>query len=270
MKLANVKLVVSDLDGTLLNSNHEISSLFFNLYKKLQELNVIFVAASGRPLYSMLEKFETIKDDILIVAENGGLAIQKDQVLLSNALKKENLENLNKLLSTLPEANIVYCTKNRAYTTSKSQKLLQLLSEYYKNYKTIHSVDEIEDPIYKIALFHETSSEQYLYPHLKHLESDFKVKLSATHWVDISEMEANKGHAIQLIQKQYNISKEETLAFGDYNNDIEMLQNAYFSYAMENAHPSVKETANFVTKNNNEFGVETILEKLIQEKEALH
>ena len=56
------------------------------------------------------------------------------------------------------------------------------------------------------------------------------------------------------------------MAFGDYNNDIEMLKTAYFSYAMENAHPLVKETANFTTKSNANFGVEYILDLLIKEK----
>jgi hydroxymethylpyrimidine pyrophosphatase-like HAD family hydrolase len=54
----------------------------------------------------------------------------------------------------------------------------------------------------------------------------------------------NKGNAIEKLQKSLNILPEQTMAFGDYLNDIEMLKNARYSYAMENAHPSVKEVAN--------------------------
>ena len=267
MKLANVKLVVTDLDGTLLNSNHQVSTLFFELFKKLKKHNIIFVAASGRPLYGILEKLNTIKNEMIIVAENGGLIIKDNEILSSNPLKKENLTSIDKLLQTLPEANTVYCTKDKAYTSSSSEKLLALLDEYYQNFETVTNINDIKEPIYKIALYHETSSEKHLYPSLKHLEDNFKVKVSANHWVDISENNANKGNAIQLIQKQYNISKNETIVFGDYNNDIEMLNAAYFSYAMENAHPFVKETTRFITKSNNEYGVETILENLITAKE---
>lgn len=269
MKLANVKLVVTDMDGTLLNNNHEVSSLFFELFKKLKEHNITFIVATGRPLYSVLDKLESIKNDIIIVAENGGLVIKNDEVLLSTSMKKDNLHSINELLTTLPEANVVFCTKNKAYTTSKSKKLMALLNEYYKDHETIHHIDEISDPIYKIAIYHEISSEKHLYPHLKHLEDNFKVKVSANHWVDISENNANKGYAIELLQKKYNFSSKETLAFGDYNNDIEMLKVAYFSYAMENAHPLVKDTARFITKNNNNFGVESILSLLINEKTKL-
>lgn len=267
MKLSNVKLVVTDMDGTLLNSNHEVSQRFFDVFAELKKQNIIFVAASGRQLNSISEKLASIKNDILIVAENGGIAIRNDEMLLSTAIDTNNLLRINNSLHEIENVNAVYCTKDRAYTNSSSEMLLHLLTEYYNNHQRINSPKEIKSPIYKIALFHEISSEKYLYPHLKHLESDFKVKVSANHWIDISENNANKGHAIELIQKLYNVTPEETLVFGDYNNDIEMLQKAHFSYAMENAHPFVKEVANYTTKSNNEFGVEIILEKLIQEKQ---
>ena len=269
MNLSNVKLVVTDMDGTLLKSNHEVSSLFFDLFKKLKRHNILFVAASGRPLYGILDKLNLIKDDIIIVAENGALAIENDIVLLSTAFENESLFTIAKLLNSLPESNAVYCTKNCAYTDSKSEKLLLLLNEFYKNYKTVDSIHDVTEPIYKIALYHEISSEKHLYPYLKHLEDNFKVKVSANHWVDISESNANKGHAINLIQKMHNISRDETLVFGDYNNDLEMLDVAYFSYAMENAHPLVKSSANFMTTSNNNFGVESILKLLIKEKNVL-
>jgi Cof subfamily protein (haloacid dehalogenase superfamily) len=125
---------------------------------------------------------------------------------------------------------------------------------------------EINEPIYKVALFHEESSERFIYPFVKHIEKRFKVKVSANHWVDISENKANKGHAIALIQEAYNITPEETMAFGDYNNDIEMLKLAKFSFAMENAHHDVKTIANFETKSNDENGVEYILNQTIKAK----
>lgn len=269
MKFENVKLVVTDMDGTLLNKNHEVSTLFFELFKKLKKHNIIFVVATGRPLYSVLDKLSSIENEIIIVAENGGLVTKNEEILLSTSMKRSSLQSINKLLKTLPEANVVFCTKDKAYTTSTSKKLFKLLNEYYSNYQVINDIDEIIAPIYKIAIYHEISSEKHLYPHLKHLEDNFKVKVSANHWVDISENNANKGFAIELLQKKYNCSHEETLAFGDYNNDIEMLEAAYFSYAMENAHALVKNTARFATKSNNDFGVEYILNALIKEKNKL-
>lgn len=269
MNLSQVKLVVTDMDGTLLNSKHEVSPLFLQLFKKLIKHDIIFVAASGRPYYGMVDKLSEIKDDIIIVAENGGLAIHENNVFLSNPIVEKNFKSIISIIDTVENAHPVFCTQDRAYVMSKSHQLLNLLSEYYHNYKVINHPSEIVEEVYKVALFHEESSEKHIYPHIRVLESDFKVKLSATHWVDISENIANKGTAIKHIQEKYNISDEETLAFGDYNNDLEMLENAYFSFAMANAHPLVKSVARFETKSNNDLGVEIILQKLLLEKEKL-
>jgi Cof subfamily protein (haloacid dehalogenase superfamily) len=269
MELSKVKLIVTDMDGTLLNSQHNISPLFFNLFKKLMHHNIIFVAASGRPYYGMIEKLEAIKDDIIVVAENGGLALKNDTVFISNPITPKHLQHIISIVENIDNAHPVFCTRHKAYVMSNSKPLLNLLSEFYNNYEVIEDPKAITEEVYKIALYHEDSSEKFIYPHIKQLETKFKVKLSATHWVDISEIEANKGEAIKHIQKTYDITPAETMAFGDYNNDLEMLENAYHSYAMANAHPLVKATARFETESNNNFGVEKILEKVVLEKEKL-
>ena len=268
MDLSQIKLVVSDMDGTLLNSNHEVSSLFFDLFKELKKHNILFVAASGRPYYSITEKLDSIKDEIIIVAENGGIVIEKENLLLSTPIRKEYLSQVESLINSNNHIHPVFCTKLKAYFKNASNGYIKLLSEYYPNFTVIDNICEVEEDIIKIALYHDIDSEKYIYPHFKHLEPNYKVKISGKHWVDLSDDLANKGHAIELLQKTYNISSKETLIFGDYNNDIEMLKLATYSFAMENAHENVKEIAKFETKSNNNFGVEIILEKLIEAKKS--
>ncbi|WP_075344193.1 HAD family hydrolase [Tenacibaculum agarivorans] len=270
MDLAKVKMVVTDMDGTLLNSNHEVSQLFYQQFEKLKQHNVLFVAASGRPLYSIKDKLSSIQEDIIIVAENGGIVIKEGNILSSNTIKKESIEKLAPLLLSLQDTHLLFCTKDKAYTFTSSQKALDVMTQYYSDYEIITDISDIKEDILKIALYHEIDAENHIYPHLQHLEGDFKVKLSAINWADISEMNSNKGEAIQLLQQLYNITPQETLAFGDYNNDLEMLASAYYSYAMENAHPLVKETANFMTKTNDNNGVEFIIDQLIRAKEQLN
>lgn len=266
MSLANVKLVVTDMDGTLLNSNHEVSALFFNLFAELKKHNILFVAASGRPLYNIEEKLRSIKTDIIIASENGAYMVDNDKVLLSTPISDKNLTQLTLLTNSLENTHAVFCAEGKAYITKKSEALLPVISQYYNNYEIVDDASSIKENLFKIALYHEKNSGKYVYPLVKHLESDFKVKTSATHWVDISENLANKGQAVSLLQKMYNIKPEETLVFGDYHNDIEMLRCAHFSYAMDNAHDDVKAIANYVTKSNDEDGVCYILEQLIASK----
>ncbi|ULC58672.1 HAD family hydrolase [Flaviramulus sp. BrNp1-15] len=268
MDLSQIKLVVTDMDGTLLNSNHEVSTLFFDLFKELKKHNIKFVAASGRPYYSIIDKLNSIKDDIIVVAENGGIVMKQNELLLSTPIRKDGLFEVESLIDTNNDIHPIFCTKSKAYFNHSSSVngYIKSLTEYYPNYSIIKSIKEINEDILKIALYHSVDSEKYIYPHFKHLEPNYKVKISGKHWVDLSDDLANKGHALSLLQKTLNISHDETLVFGDYNNDIEMLKLATHSYAMENAHNNVKEVANYTTKSNDNFGVEIILEKLLKAK----
>ena len=269
MDLSKIKLVVTDMDGTLLNSNHEVSDLFFELFEKLQKHNILFVAASGRPHYSITGKLNTIKDDIIIIAENGGIVSKNENVLLSIPIKKNSLYKIEDLITGNNHIHPIYCTKSQAYFKDTSNGFIKLLSEYYPDFYVVNTIDEIKEDIIKIALYHHEDSEKFIFPHFKDLVSEYKVIVSGKHWVDISDDSANKGNALQLLQNNYNITAEETLVFGDYNNDIEMLKLASYSFAMENAIQNVKNIANYITKSNDDFGVEVILEKLITAKENM-
>lgn len=266
MNLSQIKLVVTDMDGTLLNSNHEVSDLFYKLFKELKKHNILFVAASGRPIYSIIEKLIPIKNDIIMVAENGGIVIRNQEDLLTNPIKKDGLIKVESLINSNNNIHPIYCTKSKAYFSqnSISNSFIKSLTEYYPKFSIINSLDTIKEEILKIALYHSEDSEKYVYPIFKQFEPEYNIKISGKHWVDISDSKANKGNAIKLIQKTNNISHQETLVFGDYNNDIDMLKLAKYSFAMENAHPNVKEVANFNTKSNDNFGVEIILEKMIK------
>lgn len=251
------------MDGTLLNSNHEVSSRFFELFEELKKRNIRFVAASGRQYNSIVDKLEAIKDDIIVVAENGAFVKQQGQELLATPLDKATIKNTIELLNNAEGIHPVLCGKNNAYINGNSDEFISKLREYYSEFSILNNIASFDGEVLKIAIYHFESSEKYILPLVHHLESNLKVKVSGEHWLDISHMNANKGYALQYIQEKYGIGKQETLVFGDYNNDLEMLAMADFSFAMANAHPNVTAAANYRTKSNDENGVEDILEKLL-------
>ncbi|WP_299013113.1 HAD family hydrolase [uncultured Polaribacter sp.] len=265
MNLENVKLVVSDMDGTLLNSKNEISPLFFSLFKKLQAKNITFCAASGRQHNSIVDKLAPIKNDIFVIAENGGIAKKGEQTILSHFLDASKVLKLIPVLREIAGANIVLCCDEAAFIESKDDAFIKLFQEYYSSFKQVEDLQEIAitTPIFKIAIYHFNSSEKYIYPIVKSFDKELLIKISGTNWLDISAKQANKGNALKEVQKILKITKEETMVFGDYHNDIEMMQEADFSFAMQNAHKDIKEIAKYTTKSNNEFGVESILEQLL-------
>ncbi len=268
MDFSKVKLVVTDMDGTLLNSKSNISNQFLSIYKKLKEHNIIFIAASGRQYFSIVDRFDkSIQNEITIIAENGAYAIQGATELFTSSLTLEHISKSIKILRKLNNVYIVLCGKKSAYVETTNQKFINTLKNYYSKYKITNDLTQVtDDTFFKIAAYHYDCSETNIYPAVKHLENKLQVIVSGKHWLDISHSNANKGFALNILQNQLNITKEETMVFGDYNNDLKMLELAYFSFAMKNAHPNVKKIANFQTKSNDESGVEFILEKLLKSR----
>lgn len=266
MDLSKVKLVISDMDGTLLNSKHEVNPLFFEQFKKLQENNIQFVAASGRQYDSIVDKLGAIENEITIVAENGAYIVRDGKTLFMNDIPRKNILEFVPIIEPISGINMVVCGKKSAYILNNSTpEFVHTITEFYSNFTAIDSFKYLpEDHFFKIALCHYEGSEKNIYPHVKQLEADWQVKISGEQWIDISQKSAHKGNAITKLQTELGISPAETMAFGDYNNDIEMLRLADFSFAMANAHPNVKEVANYSTTSNDEYGVGSVLEQLLK------
>ncbi|MGB2272879.1 MAG: HAD family hydrolase [Flavicella sp.] len=264
MDFSKVKLIVTDMDGTLLNSKHEMSEDFFLIYKSLQNKGVHFAAASGRQHHSIEEKLLPIKDEITIISENGGLGRQGTKELFTVTTHLEVLLNAIAPLKKIKNTAFVLCGKKYAYFERTNLEHATTILQYYSNYKIVDNFADItQDSFFKVAIYHKECSKTHLYPLTKKNSADLQVIISGKNWLDISHKNANKGNAVALLQKKLNVKKSETMVFGDYNNDLKMLAEADFSFAMKNAHPNVKEMANYETLSNDERGVEHILKQVI-------
>lgn len=263
MDLQNIRMVVTDMDGTLLNSQHQVSDRFFELFEALSARGVLFVAASGRQYQSIVDKLPGISERMVIIAENGGFAKKNGEELVSTPLPSNVRHEVLDVLGGVAGTHPVLCTKDNAYVAGYSQEFLETLREYYTTFKVLEDLGSFQGEIMKIAVYHFESSERYIYPEVRQFEDQLKVKVSGAHWVDLSHKDAHKGYALEIVQRRYGIGPEETLVFGDYNNDLEMLERAKYSFAMANAHPNVLEAARYQTHSNDDYGVERILEKLV-------
>ncbi len=267
MDLSQIKLVATDMDGTLLNSRGQVSTHFFDLFEELQDLGVTFVAASGRQYYSIIHKLDPIKDDIIVIAENGALTMQQGKELQTTEIDRNTYLELLDITKDLEGSQVILCGRKKGYIEDHGQDFENMFKEYYGRYEVVEDLSQITDDQYlKIAICNQKGAEKYLYPALKHLEDRLKVKVSGEIWLDLSHNLANKGHALQQLQNSHNILPEETMVFGDYNNDLEMMGRATYSFAMQNAHPNVKAVANYTTKSNDNNGVEYMLQKMIEAK----
>lgn len=153
--------------------------------------------------------------------------------------------------------------KNSAYIETRDQEFIDEVSKFYERLEIVDDLTQVNDTILKVTLCNFNGVEDHTFPHFVNYTDRFKVAIAAKIFIDITAHDANKGDAIKGIQKELNISPEETLVFGDYLNDLEMMQVAHHSYAMKNAHPEIKEVSKFITEfDNNENGVLRTIESL--------
>jgi Cof subfamily protein (haloacid dehalogenase superfamily) len=253
----DIKLIVTDMDGTFLNSQYEVSPEFPEIYEELKRRNILFVPASGRQMLGITKYFGAIEDEIGFIAENGGYMVYKNQELFADQLNQENIAEIIRSIRTVPAATAVLSGKKKAYYETDNQDFIDYISRFYTDNERREDLTEpVDDSIFKIAVYHPESSEKYLYPVVKDFDQfGLEVVISGQHWMDIMNKNINKGNALEKLQKTLNITPAQTMVFGDYMNDIEMLKKAQYSYAMENAHPAVKAAASFEAGSNDNFGV---------------
>nr|WP_314490275.1 Cof-type HAD-IIB family hydrolase [uncultured Chryseobacterium sp.] len=255
--MKDIKLIVTDMDGTFLNSKHEVSPEFPEIYEELKRRDILFVPASGRQMLGITKYFGTIENEMAFIAENGGYMIYKNEELFADRLEELYVEEIINTVRQIPGAAVVVSGKKQAYYETENQEFIDYISQFYTgNQKVNDLTDSLDDSIFKIAVYHSEGAEEHLYPALQQFEKyNLEVVVSGKYWLDIMNRDINKGNALEKLQKTLNISPKQTMVFGDYMNDIEMLKKAEYSFAMENAHPSVKEAAKFEALCNNNFGV---------------
>ncbi len=251
------------MDGTLLNDQHELHPDFWKIEEELTGKGVLFAIASGRQFYNLEAKFDRIKNRIMFFAENGTFVSYQGKELYVNPIERDSAIGFIEMGRKLDETYLVLCGKNSAYIETRDREFIDEVSKFYERLEIVDDLTQVNDTILKVTLCNFNGVEDHTFPHFVNYTDRFKVAIAAKIFIDITAHDANKGDAIKGIQKELNISPEETLVFGDYLNDLEMMQVAHHSYAMKNAHPEIKEVSKFITEfDNNENGVLRTIESL--------
>jgi Cof subfamily protein (haloacid dehalogenase superfamily) len=263
MDFSSVRLVASDMDGTLLNTQHELSPDFFTVFNRMRAKNILFSAASGRQYQNLYNRFPGIQDDIIFIAENGSYVMHQGKELHLQQMDRDLTRDILKRIKTIPDVLTILCGKKSAYIDNDDPIFVERLSMYYDEYAIVDNLANVDDDEFlKIAICDLSGAEQNSYRHFGEYRNELQVKVSGNVWLDLSHKLAHKGKALDIVQKKFGVAREHTMVFGDYLNDVEMMGEAHFSFAMENAHPDVKNAAKFITRSNDDRGVLSVLELL--------
>lgn len=257
-----IKLVASDLDGTLLlNGAQKLPEEIFPLIRKLKEMGILFVATSGRQYPNMKRLFAPVVSDMAFICENGAMAIKDEKILYQDGFEPELTMDILQAIYEKEGAEFSCSTKDFYYIRPKTAHFYDRMLHVIKtDCKVIQDFSEITEPCMKLAVYERGGmSDDSIRFWQEQFSKRCTVVTSGNEWVDFIPFGTNKAKGLQKFQEMIQIRPEECVVFGDECNDIEMLRAVPWSFAMAHSKEGVKKSAKYQTSR-----VEPILERLIQ------
>ncbi|MCD5029811.1 Cof-type HAD-IIB family hydrolase [Enterococcus asini] len=285
-----IKLIASDMDGTLLDSSMQISPENAAAIKHATEQGVEFIVATGRNRTEALPALEQVGIECAMVTLNGAQVFDKTgQSLFTVPI---DAQTVTSILDLLDERDIYYevATDQGLFSQSQEQRIelfathlgevmphlthkmaiamvasqLEILPIHYVKNVRQRLAEGLE--VLKIICFHKEEA-RVLGPVAKELEGfgELSITSSGANNIEINHRDAQKGIAVAHLAHERNIPLEQIMTIGDNLNDISMIQMAGVSFAMGNAALEVKEYAKYVTDTNIEDGVGKAILRALRE-----
>lgn len=255
---ADIRMVVTDMDGTLVQSDHRIPDSLWPVLDAMRERGILFVPASGRQ-YANISYLFPDHTGMAFVAENGGYVRLGENEIFSASLDRSAANSAIARVRELADPNVgaVFCSKHVAFVENDDDEFLTQVRHYFRALEIVPDLDAVEEDPLKIAIFSFDDIAQTVYPHMGGLATSPQVVVSARNWIDIMNPAVNKGVGLRALQEAVGVSPAHTAVFGDYLNDLDALDRGEYSFAMANAHPEVQRRARFLAPSNDDAGVVT-------------
>ena len=276
--MKQIKLVASDLDGTLLNRNKEITPRLFGALKNLDELGVYFVPSTGRPFGTVPKAIKELPFLKYVITSNGATiydAVEQKNII-ENFLTPEAVDAVIEIAKELPVIT-EYFIDGKAYIAKAvfddltPFELTESHEAYIKNSRT--PVEDFWNEMKKNntvleninLVFKDMDLRKEIWDKLKATELA-SVTAATTKNIEITSLFATKAKALEKLCDLLGLTREQVLAMGDGDNDMPMIQFAGIGVAMENGEEHIKQAADIIADDCNDFGAAKILEQIIASK----
>lgn len=251
-----VRLIASDLDGTLLiDGNREVSEEAINLIKKLNDNDILFVAASGRQYPNLKRLFAEVSGDIVYICENGALVKYKEETLFKCSFEKDMAKAIIEDILSKDGCEVLISGECTSYLIPKKESYVDHMKNFVKNHVTVvEGFEDIKEDIIKISVYKESGVDDVCDYFDEKWSGKAQCTVSGVCWQDFVPKGVDKGTALEIIQERFKVEPDFTMCFGDNYNDLAMFERAHFSYAMSTAKSEIRAKARYVT-----MSVENIL-----------
>lgn len=265
------KMIVLDMDDTLLTDDHIISEATKTALMLAQEKGVKVVLASGRPTYAMLDAAKELR-----LAEYGSFILSFNGAKITNCQTNEELfsstlspETVHQLFDLSQRENIwIHTYMNDEIITQENNPFTEIEGKLTGlPIKTVADFKQtVSSPVVKVLMVKEENYLKEVEARLqKELANDLSVMRSKPYFLEFTELGVTKGTSLAILIEKLGISREEVIAIGDSYNDVAMIEFAGLGVAMGNAPDDVKQLADYVTDTNNNDGIAKVIDTFILE-----
>lgn len=264
--LTGIRLVAADMDGTLLDETGAVPDAFWPLLDRLEEQGIVFAPASGRPYPALADFFGEAAARLALIAENGAYVVRDGVEVSSATMDRGFVERAVALVRGLPatrDMGLVLSGRAGAYVERSDAEFLAQTRRFYTTLTLVDDLLAVPEAPLKLAVHDFPGAAAGGRDLLAEELAPYQVLMSSQHWYDIMAPDVDKGVALRALRHTLGVDRDETVVFGDYLNDLGMMDQATHTFAMANAHPQVVDACRYLAPSNRDHGVVTTLTRLL-------
>lgn len=262
---SKIKLIASDMDGTLLDENGQVPPETFDLILALRERGVRFVASSGRRYDRLCDFFSPVKDRMDFVASNGAQVfadgVQIDREVYSHLA----IRRLAKTVAMFPNMHLALFDRTKSYLLDDEDKFVREVDKDLPNVERIYELPSPQVSIIKASIFCDDGNVMdNAYVLQRELGGLFTFAPSGSSYIDAMQPGISKASGIAQVMEYHGIDASEVMAFGDAMNDYEIIRFVGTGCAMANGRPALRAVADRVIGCNIEHAVQSEMRRVLE------
>lgn len=239
-----IKLIASDLDGTLLfHGAQKLPEGICDKIHQLHEKGILFCAASGRQYQNLRRLFAPVADEIAYIAENGALVVYQDQILHQNTIPQNLGLSIMETIRSMDGCETLLSCPTTHYMEPKEDAFSYRMHYIVRNkIQAVPDILSINEPFLKISIYEPGGYRPETEQRIRDLyEGQLQIVTSGIDWLDMMPLHTHKGTAITALTDTLQIPLSNVAAIGDNLNDVEMLQAVGFPVCVQSGNPIVKD-----------------------------
>ncbi len=262
--LSTVKLIASDMDGTLLDSASRVPEETFDLIRELNRVGVRFAVASGRRFDTLWDYFEPVAGMVDFVASNGAQVVVDGQLIDREVYSYASLQRLFEVVQMFDSLHLAVFDRTSSYLLDDPDCFQSEFDKDLPNPVRVRELPPASTSIIKASVFCDDSVMDMAYALGRELSEDFVFAPSGSRWIDAMQRGVNKATGIRQVMRMRGVEPQEVMAFGDAMNDYEILRMVGQSCAMGNARSAIKQIAGRTIGTNEEHAVQAQMRAVLE------